>query len=96
MSIIKQTSSGNTTLYATAANNMGTILGKMQRHNDALPYLYKAYELRKELLGPRHLETAQTAASIGGTLNWLDRCGYVVEASGGALPSPQSTHVVVG
>ena len=81
IAIIKQSSSGHTTLAATATHNMSTVLASMKRYDEALAAGIEAYKLRLELLGPKNIETAQSACSIGGILNWMERCGYDHDSS---------------
>ncbi len=58
---------------ATVESVLGTNLHRQGRNEEARPALFRALEIKRELLGDEHHETAQTMHSIGGFLIQVGR-----------------------
>jgi tetratricopeptide (TPR) repeat protein/predicted Ser/Thr protein kinase len=54
--------------WATLASDLGDVLLQRFRAGEAEPLLRRALEVRRELLGPQHFETADTANKLGTAL----------------------------
>lgn len=76
INILANTTDRRTFMFSTALNNMAGAYAGLTQYEAALPLYIEAFEYRKEVLGADSPLTAQTAFSVAGVLNWMERCGY--------------------
>ena len=59
---------GQPAIQATLMDTMGTVYTSLGLYDSAVPLVRKAYEKRREILGPRHEETASSLNHLGEVL----------------------------
>ena len=82
LQILEHSVGSRHTLYADALMNLGYVLeDDRQRPAEALAVFQQAYDIRRELLGPRHIQVIYPQGNISGVLAKLGRGDEAVALS---------------